>query len=353
MTVPTSDHGRFPKVTIRDAVPVDAPALAALERVSPDSGPLAVEIEIKDDYFALAARYPGVRGYVAMAPPSSAVVGMLFASIAPTQINGDLAPGAYLFALRVHPAYRRQGVASSLIAHACERARVEQNARVIWAAVASRNEPSLRTFRRAGFHQERALGVRIAAPGLLPHRRPASITCRPAMPDDLPYAAEALNAGYANHQFWRPLTAERLAVELATVHHSPADVTTGLVPDGNPVGVASAFVPGRVARLRFLGLRVLPNPLNKLLSLFLRPVPLRLLLVRYASLPADQPQAVTDLLRCLHRRHLSEAWVLALVRDPLEPVWTAVFRLPGLNASVCLLVRSEQPIEAARPWCLT
>lgn len=340
------------KLTIREAVPADAPELAALEVASPETGALAVRLTPRIDgfHFTLAARYPGSRGYVALADGSSAIVGMLFASVAPTQMNGELVPGAYLFSLRVHPGYRRRGIASALVAYAVERARAEAKIEVAWAAVVADNTPSLGTFRRAGFDQGRELKVRVALPGLSPGRVPTDLTYRPATPEDLPDLAAALNAHHAGHQLWRPLTGGRLAQELAALRHPPADVALGVGPDGQLVCAASALAIGRLAHLRFLGPRLLPPALNAVLAPLFRLVPIRPLLVRRALLPADRPEAVHELLRALHRMHRPEALGLAITLDPLDPAWPVIAHLPGLTVRVHLLVKSDRPVEVVRPW---
>ena len=94
---------------IRVAEPADEPALAALEQAAPDGGQVAVRLQPRLGYLDLAGRYPGVTGVIAVAPGESGVVGMLFSSVAATQFNGAVVPGAYLFSLRVHPALRRRG----------------------------------------------------------------------------------------------------------------------------------------------------------------------------------------------------------------------------------------------------
>ena len=337
-------------VAVREALFGDIPALAALEQASPETGPVAIEVRPRVDHFRLAARYPGVRGYVATAPDGPGIVGMLFASVAPTRLDGELVPGAYLFDLRVHPRHRRRGVASALIGHAWERARAEAGVVVAWAAALAGNVASRRTFRRAGFDQERQLRVRMVAPGLSAGRPAVGLAYRPAAAKDLPSLAEALNTHHAGHQLWRPVTGARLADELAVLHHAPEDVMLALGPDGGLVGAAGAFDIGRVAHLRLLGLRALPGGANWLLARLFRRVPLRPLLVRPALLPADGATATAELLRALHRRSPRTPPALAVTIDPLDPAWPSLARLFGVSAGIHLLARSDRQIDMGQPW---
>jgi len=79
---------------VRVAEPADEPALAALEQAAPDSGPVTIRLRPRLGYLDLADRYPDVSGFIALAPGELGVVGMLFSSIAPTQLNGAVVPGA-------------------------------------------------------------------------------------------------------------------------------------------------------------------------------------------------------------------------------------------------------------------
>lgn len=339
------------KVSIREAARADAPALLALERASPETGPVAIRVEPRVDHFTLAARYRDARGYVALSPDGSTIVGMVFASIAPTQINGELVPGAYLFSLRVHPAHRQRGIGTALVAHAWERARVEFGAQVAWVAVVWGNEASVRACRRAGLTQERKLYARLIVPGFALPRPSPGMACRPGEPDDLAALAAALNARYADHQFWRPRTGEGLAAELTAVHHGPGDVLLCHGPGGALLGAATVFELHRLARLRLLGFRILPGGLNRLLRPLFGLLPVRPRVVRHALLPAQPPEAITTLLRELHRRSLPGAWGLIVMLDPLDPAWPAVAGMPGLSIPFRLLAASERPIETVRPWC--
>jgi GNAT superfamily N-acetyltransferase len=308
-------------------------------------------VEPTVDHFRLAALHPNPRGYVALTPDGERIVGMIFGSVAPTQLNGEVVPGLYLSALRVHPAQRRRGVATALLNHAWETARQQVDVQVAWGAIGPDNEASLRTCQRAGFTQHRVLQARalfpppVVAPG-------TGLAWRRAQADDLPCLTAALNARYAEHQLWRPCQAEDLTVGATLLAPPPEQILLGLAPSGELVAGASVLAYHRLARLRVLGLRFLPGPLNRALRPVLGRAPLRLTLIRRPLLPSDRPAAVRALLRRAQRLAGSGA-VTMVILDRADPAWPVVARYPGLTLPLRVVARSEQPIDPARPWCLS
>lgn len=340
-------HGGKTALAIREALPEDVPALVELERLSPEEGQVALRIEIRADNLDLFARYPGAKGYLALDGGNSEIVGTVFASSAPTQLNGRLVPATYLFGLRVHPAHRRRGVASALIAHACERAWMETGVRAVWAAVVDGNTASLRTFDRAGFHRLRDMRVKILPPLLPQLRIPSRAATRPASRADLPALAEALNRLHAGHNFWRPKSADGLWAEFDLLRHSPHDFEIAMGEDGTVLAAAGGLDLARVARLRLLDFRLLPGRVNRLLAPLFGLIPLNLLLIRYFVSSPDRAHAGSAVLRQLARRSSPSPWV-AVVADPLDPIWGGV-GVWGITGRVHLVVRSEEPIDQSRP----
>lgn len=335
---------------LRDHRPGDDPALAALERASPEGGRLVVQLDLRVGYSALAARYPGVRGYVAQAGAPPRVVGMLFCSLASTQLGGAIVPGAYLFSLRVDPAVRRRGVATALIEHACERARAEAGIAVTWAAVVGGNEASRRAFARAGFVPAGELVGRLA-PRLPLVGRPA-LGVEPAATANLPVLADLLNRTHAAHDLWRPLGPVDLGAALRAADHDLADALLGRRADGAPLAAAAPFDLDRVARLRFLGHRRLPEPVNRVLAALARPLRPRVAVLRFRALPRDRPDAGLAVLRAALRRLPWPGGVLAVPLDRRDPAWPTVARLPAMSTPITVVARSAHPVGATRPLYL-
>lgn len=334
---------------IREAQPEDRRALVELERLCPEMGAATIQIEALGNIAGPITRFPGSRGYVALAEDGSTIIGTVFSSVAPTQLNGKLLLAAYLFSLRVHPAYRRRGVASALVSHACERAADEAGVRAAWAAIIEGNEASLRTFDRVGFVRLRDLRARIVFMGLAwPYRLPRLHT-RLASSSDLPSVADALNRFYASYNFWRPKTPDQLETELEGLGHSPGDIEVALAKDGTVLAAASALEVPRIARLRLLGLRALPDLANRLLRPLFGLLPINTLLVRQYAFPAAEPAIGVALIRALHRRYLPRTWAATVAADPLDPIWEGLDRLWGITGRVHLVVKSDEPVDQSRP----
>lgn len=346
-------------IEIREVLPGDALALAALESAAPESNPLAVRLEPRVGYLEIVGRYPGVRGYVAHAGVRGQVVGMLFASVAPTQLNGAVVPGVYLFSLRVRPTVRRRGVASALVTRAWERARAEAGVEVAWAGVAQGNTASLRTFARAEFTSPGHVAVRIVPPlTSLSSLRGALAGCafarpglavRPAALADLPALADALNGAHAGHNFWRPTSPERLARELTAAGHTLQDTLVVLSAGGALCAAGAVFDVRRVARLRFLGHRRLPEAINRVLRPITDRAPLRPLVLRHRLLPPLAAGAARALVLAVQRRYGPRLTPLVVPLDRRDPAWPT---LPGpsiLVGRVHVMVRSAAQVELHRP----
>jgi ribosomal protein S18 acetylase RimI-like enzyme len=323
----------------------------AVERASPEGGSFALRIEPRLDHFTLARRYPNAQGYVAVALDGVTVVGMVFASVAPTRLNGELVPGVYLYNLRVHPAHRRQGVGTALLTHAWERARTAFGAEVAWGAVVRSNEPSLRTFRRAGLTQERQLYARLIAPVFAVGQAPG-VSWRAADTGDLPSWIAAVDARYANHQLWRPCGRDDLSAEPIAQGEAAGETLLGLAPDGTIISGATAIALNRLARMRLLGVRRLPRVVNRMLGPVFGLLPVRPLLIRRLLLPADTPGATRALFHHLYRHFFPAALGLVVVLDPLDPAWPTVARLAGTSIGIQIMAGSARRIDTSRPWYL-
>ena len=338
---------------IRTVKREDEPSLAAIERAAPECGQLAVRLRPRVGYLDLVARYPGVRGHVALAADSRQIIGMLFSSVAPTQFNGAVVSGVYLFSLRVHPAARRRGVASALISHALDQARGEAGVEVAWAAVMADNEPSLRAFSRVGFARARDLAIRVRLPGGREVRGDSKWTLRQATELDLPSLADGLNRANARHNLWRPSTPHDLAAQLTAAGHSLSDVLV-VVDHGGDIGAAGAVLDlRRVLAPRFLEHRRLPRLVNRALSLLVSAVPLHPLVLRQRALSLTTPEAALRLVRAVQRRYAARLSVLAVPVDPFDPAWPLIAPATQFGRPLHVMVKSTTPLDESRPLALT
>lgn len=326
----------------------DQPALAALERAAPEAGSLVVRLEPRVGYLDLAARYPSVSGYVVVEPRGDQrIVGMLFSSLAPTQCNGAVVPGAYLFSLRVHPTARRRGVASALLAYAWARA-LEAGAELAWGAVMAGNEASLRTFARAGFTRTRDLAICLWLPAWSgPAGEPAR-TLRRGTARDLPALAEAFNRSHAEHNLWRPVTPERLGAELAVTRHGPDDVLLLTAAGGDILAAGAVFDLRRVLALRLLGWRGLPGGVNRVLAPLLAGLTPRPLILRQRALTPSHSGAGLSLLRSLGRPAGPRA-ILAAPVDRRDPAWPLMAGVARLRRPLHVAVKGAVSLDDRRP----
>jgi GNAT superfamily N-acetyltransferase len=331
---------------IRVAVPSDLPALVSFDQAVSPGRPFSLRREFRRGRSTLSTLYPGGRRFVALAPDGGSVLAVQQVSIAPTQFNGAIVSGAYFYGLEVHPAQRGRGIGLALKAQAWEEVKAD-GAEIAWAVNTPSNEASNRIDQQLGFRPQRDLHARIIPPTPATSNRTDGFHSRAARPEDFKIVASTLNAHYAAHQFWRPLTRERLNAEAAALNSADANLILGFTPDGALAHAVSVFVMDYAARLRLLGRPLLRSVLDPLLS------PLSSVqLVRYAMIDKNRLAAGVNLASRVHRRHFRRAWALAANLDPLDPAWPAFARLPGINQALQLWVHSPKPLEAGRPCCL-
>ena len=331
----------------------DEPVLDAIEQAAPECGQLAVRLRPRVGYLNLVARYTCVRGHVAVAADSQQIVGMLFSSVAPTQFNGAVVSGVYLFSLRVHPAARRRGVASALIRHALDQARGAAGVEVAWAAVMAGNEPSLRAFSRAGFARTRDLAIRVRLPGGRAARGNPTWTLRHAMELDLPSLTDALNRANARHNFWRPSTPDDLAAQMTAAGHSLRDVLVVVDPGGTIAAAGAVLDLRRVLAPQSLEHRGLPKLVNRALSLLVSAVPLHPLVFRQRALSLTAPGAALLLVRSVQQYYAAPLSVLAVPVDPVDPAWPLIAPATQFGRPLHVMVKSTTALDESRPLALT
>ncbi len=194
--------------------PADSPALAALTAQSPDGGRITFSPRFHlPAYEVYAARHEEMVGVVAEADGQEArgLVGAAQVSFGECQYEGVVRPYALLSGLVVHPAYRRQGIASALAQWRIERAdrRFGKDA-LIFADIQTGNVGSTANAKKwANFFSGRIVtapaNMRAAPPPAL-----TGVTIREAADAELEGVAESLNRFYRDYNFYRPQTAGRL-----------------------------------------------------------------------------------------------------------------------------------------------
>lgn len=196
-------------VTYRLVAPKDSQALKDLIIETADSG----DIGFTDDYQAdLLAVHRGLAEefHGAVAEQDGVLVGMVFGEVRWVQYEGQVVPGVYISHLRVHPQYRRQGIARGLSDWALEYITdLLRSDTVLYSAIMDGNV-SLKLATQYEFQTTQSIQG-----GVVPMRKspPASIPdleVRPANRNELPAIVEGMNAYYREHNLWSPVSVDTL-----------------------------------------------------------------------------------------------------------------------------------------------
>ncbi len=196
-------------ITYRLVTPKDNQALENLIAATADSG----SIGFTDDYQAdllsvhrgLAEEFHG-----AVAVLDGEVIGMVFGEVRWVQYAGQVVPGVYISHLRVHPEYRRQGIARGLSDWALEYITdLLRSDTVLYSAIMDGNV-SLNLANQYGFQATGSIQG-----GIIPMRKspPAAIPdleVRPAERREFPAIADGMNAFYRKHNLWIPVNVDTL-----------------------------------------------------------------------------------------------------------------------------------------------
>ncbi len=200
---------------LRPMESADGPAIAALDRASPDTGSVAFSTRyLFDPYESFVALHPDAIGVVAQAPGRAGIVGMGAASLGRCRYGGDARGFAYLFGISVHPAYRKRGIAKRMYSWLIESARSRLGGEtIVVAGIQAGNEGSLRAARSWSSRIERVSVARMSTTRSRPPRPTRGIEVRPAEGADWAEIASRQDAFYGAYDLYPLRTAERLAAE--------------------------------------------------------------------------------------------------------------------------------------------
>lgn len=159
---PARDHTRFPGMvptrlidgmTIRGYRSQDDPFLMELERLSPRGEPHPF-VHFRRRFIDRAMLFENP--YLFIAEKDGVPIGVTSIAIKNTQIGGEYVRICYSFDTRVHPRYRRQGVANAM-----QKAKLDflhsQGIHGIYALVVASNLTSVNMLQKVGFHKVRII----------------------------------------------------------------------------------------------------------------------------------------------------------------------------------------------------
>jgi GNAT superfamily N-acetyltransferase len=249
-------------ITYRLVKPRDSLALKELIAATADSGSIGFtdeyQADLLDIHRGLAEEF-----HAAVAVDDGKVVGMVFGEVRWVQYAGQRVPGVYISHLRVHPDYRRQGIAHGLADWALEYiVDLLRSDTVLYGAIMAGND-SLKLAEEYGFKatepvQGGIVPMRKRLPAPLP-----DLEVRPANRSELPAIAEGMNAFYREHDLWNlvgvDMLEEFLSREVAGVSPNQLYVAArgGEVVAGLSVSDRTSLVRMRLTRapwyVRLLG----------------------------------------------------------------------------------------------------
>jgi len=195
--------------TYRLTSPKDSQELEELIAATADAGSVGFTDEYQADLLAvhrgLAEEFHG-----AVAKQDDQIVGMVFGEVRWVQYAGQEVPGVYISHLRVHPDYRRQGIARELSDWALEYITdLLRSDAVLYGAIMAENV-SLNLADQYGFK-----ATKIIQGGIVPMRKKPPTTMpdlevRVAERNELSAIAEGMNAFYREHNLWVPVSVDTL-----------------------------------------------------------------------------------------------------------------------------------------------
>lgn len=318
------------EVVFRPLERADHAAVLALIAESPDTGSITFKpvykANITDAYTARRGDWRGV-----IAESGGKAVGLGVVGFEETQLEGKVYPAAYLFSLVVHPAFRRQGIASKLAAWRLERARERVGSDgVIYAHIQKGNEGSLRNsqkWRNQFLEELNTVPVKTLDRPPTPQ---TGVVIRQAQDGDLDQVAARLNAFYADYHFYTPETAESLRHWLdVKIEGRPVNqywIATD--PQGNLLAGIGATM-----QTAYMDLHVvkMPTPI-RLLNVVMKVVPpdgvLRSIDVHKAWFREGQVEAAHQLWETVRYQSRTIANTITVGFDPRSPI-TQMFAVPG------------------------
>ncbi len=335
--------------TYRLVKPADSQVLEELIAATADSG----GIGFTDDYQAdLLAVHRGLAEefHAAVAEQDEHVVAAIFGEVRWVQYAGQVVPGVYVSHLRVHPDYRRKGIARGLADWALEYITdLLRSDTVLYGAIMDRNV-SLGLADQYGFQATKQIQGAVVPVRKSPPASSPDLEVRPAERNELPAVVEGMNTFYQAHDLWSPVSVdileEFLSREVAKVKPNQLYVA---VRGGELVAGLSVSDRTKLVRMRLIRSPWYVRYLGGWLGLLPELGILDALTVRRVWFREGELEAGRHLWQTLRYQLREEASSLGIAYDPrdlLANLFQVPFWLPTFKARY--LVRAPGPLDPAR-----
>lgn len=316
---------------------------------SPDAGLIKFSFDYGEDLIAVhKALGTDFRGAVAL--HDDTLIGMAFGDLLRVQWAGGVREAVYLSNLRVHPDFRRRGVASGLAAWGFSY--IEEllgPQAVIYGAIMEDNV-SLSLARKFQFQSSAPIQGGIVPMRKSPPEPPPGLSIRLASGGDLPAIAEGMNAFYRQHDLWSPVSSASLRNFLDQKARDTSPNELYVVTRGEHIlGGLSLSDRTNLVRMRISSAPIFVHSLGALLGVLPKSGILRALTVRRVWFEEGELEAGRYLWEQLRFQLRERGNCLGIAYDPrdqLAQLFQIPFWLPMFKARY--LVRASHPIEIER-----
>lgn len=337
-------------ITFRQMKASDAPAIAKLFKNSPDAGQVSFTPYYNIDIFeAFLLGHPEMVGVVAESTDVEGVIGSNIMNFGHCYFEGELRPYAMGNLAKVHPNYRRQGIATQmkqwLIDYTYQKT---GNETVIWSLIQKGNISSQKTVQK---WYKQFGGQIIVYPAKMLNKPPSPIqnlSVRVAKPSELAEISQQLNQFYTGYNFYEPQNAEHLTHWLAqTPFEEPFRHYMVVTDKSNQILAGMALIEEyRVRGLHITDMPFVMEMLNKLVKLLPSDGIMREVLadkIWYAPGHLTAAQYLWDTLRWQWR---DKGNVMRVMVDANSPI-VDIFRLRPWT------LKSEMAMAAAGPVAMS
>jgi GNAT superfamily N-acetyltransferase len=313
-------------IRLRPIEPSDGPKIATLFTNTPDTGQITFTTRFKADAYAvLRLLHPDMAGVVAEDTSKDQLVGIGLVDLTQRLLNGEPRPCALLHSLKVHPDYRRQGLARQIAQWRIDYARQQfGDAVAISANIQKGNTGSERNAQSWATHFVGPVVTALMRPLDSAPRLPQGLTFRPIKPEEFGAFAEQQRHFYQQYNLFWPQTEH----SLQALFEQPIRELYGVFDAaGNLLAGANNTLRFKVLSLEVGRLPGWMQGVNKLIKLLPANGIVDELMVEDLWFAPQQEAAAKALWQHLRYVHRNRASVVRISFDPRSPL-AAIFGVP-------------------------